>query len=280
MTTTDISERTAQDVADRLFHAFLGMFDVMAVHLGDRLGWYRSLADDGPATVDELAARTGTDPRYTREWLEQQAVTGLLHVQDDGAPEQRVYRIDAAAAEVLTDLGSVDHLAPIARILCAVGPALPRLVEAYRSGGGVSWDDLGDDARDAQGDANRPWLEHRLAEALTQAPRIHEALGRPGARVLDVGSGHGWSRIALARTYPDSTVHGIDVDVPSVRSATAHAEEAGVADRVTFTHGDAAELPAGTYDVAFAFECVHDMPRPVEVLSAVRRSSPPAASWS
>jgi SAM-dependent methyltransferase len=275
MTTTRTSDRTTEEVAERVFTALLGTFDVIAIHLGDRLGWYRSLVDDGPATAAQLAQRTETHPRYTREWLEQQAVTGLLQVQTDGEPESRVYGLDAATAEVLTDPQSLDYLAPIARMICAVGPALPRLLEAYRTGGGVSWDDLGDDARESQGDANRPWFEKRLAQALAGVEEVHQALSRPGVRVLDVGCGHGWSSIALARAYPGSTVQGIDIDEPSVRTATAHAEEAGVADRASFTFGDAAALPAGTFDVAFAFECVHDMPRPVEVLASVRRSLTP-----
>lgn len=102
-------------------------------------------------------------------------------------------------------------------------------------------------------------------------------LGRQDARVLDVGCGGGWSSIALSRAYPSAEVHGIDIDAPSVSMATANAQAAGVADRVRFFHGDAGELPADGYDAAFAFECVHDMPRPVDVLTALRRSLAPGA---
>ena len=275
-TTPSGSDHTTAEVAERIMAALLGAVDVMAIHLGDRLGWYRSLVDDGPTTATQLAERTGTHPRYTREWLEQQAVTGLLQVRADGESESRVYGIDSATAEVLTDQHSLEYLSPIARIICAVGPALPRLLDAYRTGSGVSWDDLGDDARESQGDANRPWFEHRLAQTLAGAgDHVHQALSRPQARVLDVGCGHGWSSIALARAYPECTVQGIDIDAPSVPTASAHAEEAGVADRVTFTCGDAATLPSDTFDVAFAFECVHDLPRPVEVLGSVLCSLTP-----
>jgi predicted O-methyltransferase YrrM len=95
--------------------------------------------------------------------------------------------------------------------------------------------------------------------------------------LLDVGSGGGWSSIALARAYPGAAVVGIDIDADSVTMATANARAAGVADRVTFLHQDAATLPAGRFDAAFAFECVHDMPRPVDVLSAVRAALAPGA---
>lgn len=266
---------TTDDVAERLLGSLLGCVEVMSIYLGDRLGWYRSLATDGPATAPDLAARTGTHPRYAREWLEQQAVAGYLEVAEEGAADERVFAIDAAHAEVLTDPGSLAYLAPIPRMFGAVGPALPQLLAAYRNGGGVSWDDLGADARESQADANRPWYEHRLGAALADVPEVHDRLSAPGARILDVGSGGGWSTIALARAYPAAVLEGVDIDAPSVEMATANAAEAGLADRVTFTCGDAATLTEAAYDVAFAFECVHDMPRPIDVLAAVRRALKP-----
>ena len=273
----DASQQTADEVAERLFTSHQGTVEVMSVYLGDRLGWYASLASEGPATAPELAARTGTQPRYAREWLEQQAVIGLLSVQEDGAADARVYAIPPSTAEVMTDVSSLAYLAPIGRMFGAVGPALPRLLEVYRVGGGVSWDELGPDARESQADANRPWFESRLAPALSGISTLHDTLSRPAARLLDVGSGGGWSSIALARAYPGAAVVGIDIDEDSVTMATANARAAGVADRVTFLHQDASTLPAGRFDAAFAFECVHDMPRPVDVLAAVRTALAPGA---
>ena len=198
--------------------------------------------------------------RYAREWLEQQAVAGLLTVESDGPPDDRRFAIPASTAEVMTDPTSLAYLAPLGRMFGAVGPVLPQLLEAYRHAGGVSWDDLGDDARESQADANRPWYEKELGPALAGVPAVHDALGVPGCRVLDVGCGGGWSSIALARAYPSATVLGVDIDQPSVDLAVANARDAGVNERVRFVCQDAASLPQGTVDVAFAFECVHDMP--------------------
>lgn len=273
----DASQQTADEVAERLFGSLLGTVEIMSVYLGDRLGWYRSLTDQGPATAPELAARTETHPRYAREWLEQQAVIGLLLVQENGGPDERVYAIPPSTTEVMTDTSSLAYLAPIGRMFGAVGPALPRLLEVYRTGGGVSWDELGPDARESQADANRPWYEKQLGPALSGVSPLNDVLSRPGVRLLDVGSGGGWSSIALARAYPDATLLGVDIDEPSVAMATANAQAAGVADRVNFLHQDASTLPAESFDAAFAFECVHDMPRPVEVLSAVRKVLVPGA---
>ena len=134
----DASQQTADEVAERLFGSLLGTVEIMSVYLGDRLGWYRSLADDGPASPVELAQRTDTQVRYAREWLEQQAVAGLLSVESDGAPDDRRFTVPASTAEVMTDPTSLAYLAPLGRMFGAVGPVLPQLLEVYRHGGGVS----------------------------------------------------------------------------------------------------------------------------------------------
>ncbi|WP_432478576.1 class I SAM-dependent methyltransferase [Nocardioides sp. GXQ0305] len=263
---------TAEAVADRLLTSTLGLMDTLAVYLGDRLGWYRSLAADGPATAAELAERTGTNERYAREWLEQQAVAGWLEVTDGTDAAARRFTLPAAAEEVLTDPDSLNYLAPLPRLFAASAGALPELLAAYREGGGVSWERLGADAREGQADMNRPWYEQELAPALARAPEVHDRLSRDGAAIADVGCGAGWSTIALARAYPGATLHGLDVDEPSVAMARANAAEAGLDERVTFTTVDGNTLPEQSYDAVFAFECIHDMPRPVEVLRAARGS--------
>ncbi|MDP9445216.1 MAG: methyltransferase domain-containing protein [Actinomycetota bacterium] len=218
---------------------------------------------------EELAAASGTHPRYAFEWLQQQAVTGLLSVEGDR------FSLPPATAEVLTDQHSLAYLSPLGRMFMAAAEQMPALLEAYRTGGGVSWSQLGADARESQADMNRPWYEHQLAPALASVPRVHELLSRTGAEVLDVGCGAGWSSIALAKACPTARISGWDVDAPSVDLARHNAGQADVADRVRFHRGDAAELPRERFDVAFAFECIHDMPQPVEVLAAVRRSLKP-----
>lgn len=268
------TDPTASDqLVERLFGALLGTVDVLSVYLGDRLGYYRSLVADGPATAGQLAERTGTHPRYAREWLEQQAVTGLLSVEADGDAEARVFAIPEASREVFTDESSLNYLAYAARMFASVGPNLPHLLDAYRTGGGVSWEQLGPDAREAQSDQNRPWFDAMLADALAGVPDLHEALSEPGARILDVGCGGGWSTINLKRAYPTATLVGVDIDVPSIELARANAAQAGV--EVDFRHGDGAAFDGSEYDAAFAFECIHDMPRPVEVLAAARAAIRP-----
>jgi 2-polyprenyl-3-methyl-5-hydroxy-6-metoxy-1,4-benzoquinol methylase len=265
---------TADEFAQRLLDAILGAQFVQAAYLGDRLGYYRALAASGPLTAPELAERTGTAERYTREWLEHQAVAGVLTVDDPGAaPQERRFELPAGAAEALTDPVSPAHLLPMARMVGGLGKRLDDLVDAYRSGGGVGWAEFGEDAREGQGGANRPLFLGALPrEYLPSIPEVARVLD--GGRIADVGCGVGWSAIGIALAHPGVTVDGFDVDGPSIEAARVNAAEAGVADRVHFSTDDIAGV-SGRYDLVTAFECVHDMPDPVSVLAAMRRLAEP-----
>ena len=266
-------DAAADALAGRIFGAVLETFDIYAVYIGDRLGYYRALAADGPATSVELAARVGVAERHTREWLEQQATTGYLSVDDVGAePTARRYALPPGHEEVLTDTESLRYLAPAARQVASAGTRLPEVVEAYRSGGGVSWDEFGPDMRESQGDVNRATFLRLLGSDWFPAiPDVHAAL-QAGGRVADVGCGHGWSSIAMALAYPEASVDGFDPDEPAVETARANAAELGLQDRVRFHVDDAALVEGeGRFDLVAAFECIHDLPYPVEVLRSMRR---------
>jgi SAM-dependent methyltransferase len=271
---TEVEETQRDALAERLFGAALGAYELMTVHLGDRLGYYRALADGGEATSAELAAATGTHERYAREWLEQQAVAGILEVDDPGAgAEERRYRLPAGHAEVLIDRDSLAHVTPLARYSVSFARTLPAVEEAFRTGGGVRWEDFGRLARDAQGDANRPVFVNLLgSEWLPAIEDVHERLqADPPARVADVACGAGWSSIAIARAYPKVMVDGYDLDEASVELARENVGETEVADRVTFQLRDAGDPElAGSYQLVTVFEALHDMSQPVEVLRSLR----------
>jgi 2-polyprenyl-3-methyl-5-hydroxy-6-metoxy-1,4-benzoquinol methylase len=256
---------------ERLFLSAVATMDVFTVHLGDRLGLYRALADAGPLTSVELAERAGINARYAREWLEQQAASGILEVDDLAAHETaRRFSLPPAHAEALVDPESPFAMAAVCRSIAAIGGALPKLVAAYRTGEGVAVESA--EATEAQGDFNRPWLVGSFAnEYLPQVPDVHAKL-QAGARVADVACGVGWAAISIARGYPATTVDGFDLDAPAIERALVLARASGVADRVTFQARDAADPSLdGQYDLAVIVEAVHDMSRPVEVLGTVRR---------
>ena len=260
----------------RLFGAGLSAFDLLTVYIGDRLGLYLLIGKLGPVTPNELSAKAGIHRRYAREWLEQQAVTGILAVDDSSKEEhQRRYSLPEAHAEALNDLDSPLSITPLARTLVSAAQTLPSLLKAYRTGEGVPWDAYGRDMIESQGDFNRPWLVTQLgSEFLPALPDVHERLlADPPARVADVACGVGWAAIAIAKAYPKVRVEGFDPDPGSIDIARRLAKEAEVDDRVRFEVRDGAALGSqGPYDLAIVIESIHDMARPVEVLDAIRQS--------
>lgn len=273
MTDPTIDEAAVAAFAGRIAEAAIAGFELAAMELGARLGLYPALAA-GPATPPELAARTGIDTRYAREWLEQQATAGVVAVDAepaDGDPDGRRFSLPLEHQACLLDPDSLAHVAPLATLASVAGSFLPELEQAYRDGTGISFAGYGRWVRQAQEAANRPQFTNLLAsEWLPAMPDVAARLEAGGARVADLGCGCGWSSIAIARGFPGTTVLGIDSDEASIADARANAAAAGVADRVTFTTGDAAAGTGGPFDLVTCFEALHDMARPVEALTAMR----------
>jgi len=270
-TTTGVSRRDA--VVEQLFLGAMGALETLHVYVGDRLGLYAALAEMPDATPGELAEGAGVAERYAREWLEQQAVAGLVDpVSDDGDPITRRYRLPAEVAEVMTDADSLNYLAPLASMVASLGQTVSAVLEAFRTGGGVPYAAYGDDLRSGIARLNRPMFLYQLAgQWIPAMPDVHARLQRtdPPARVADLGCGSGWSSIALARAYPTVQVDGIDLDEASTAEARRNAEQAQVGDRVRFESRDAGDPAlAGRYDLVMFFETLHDMADPVSALRA------------
>lgn len=271
MTTTPTTQFDGDALVERLFDATVATLELYGVYLGERLGLYRALAETDGLTADELAGKAGIHARYAREWLEQQAVAGLL-IAEEHEEHTRRFTLPAAHREVLADVESSAYLAPFSLLVAGIARVLPELVDAYRSGGGVAWDAYGADVRDGQAAINRPAFQHDLATWIAAMPDVHARLleGRP-ARVADLGCGAGWSSIALGQAYPDAHVDGFDLDAAAIEAARRRAVEAGVGARVSFAVHDASEPSSDRrYDLVCVFEALHDMARPVEALAAAR----------
>jgi SAM-dependent methyltransferase len=269
---SDKPSATARNpLADRLFRAAVGMFDLLTLYIGERLGLYRALAEHGPATPAELADRTGTQERYVREWLEQQAVSAILEVDDpSAAPETRRYSMPPEHVEVLTNQDSINYEAHKGIDMVRAARPLPALVEAFRTGGGLPplpWEPEG------RAEFNRALFLNLLGRKwLPSIPDVHRRLrDDPPARIADLGCGTGWSSIAVAQAYPKVAVDGFDLDEDVIAVAGENAKSAGVEGQVHFFVLDVANLSgAERYDLVMILEALHDMSRPVEVLRTVR----------
>jgi ubiquinone/menaquinone biosynthesis C-methylase UbiE len=260
---------TADTFADEVFGATLGYFRILSMYLGLRLGLYEALRD-GELTADQVAEGAGIDPRYAREWLEQQATIGVLEA--DVTRDPPAFRLPDDAADSLLNPDSLSYLGATIRQVASLRAVIDPVVEAFRTGDGVAAELFGAESADGQGASNRPvYLSTLPGEWLPNIAPFHTTLEAGPTRVIDIGCGHGWSSIALAKAYPHATVDGYDPDAYSIEQARAHAQDAGLSDRVHFHAVDGATIEA-TADLAMAFECVHDMPNPVDVLGAARRA--------
>jgi predicted O-methyltransferase YrrM len=282
MTVETIETSAAEALAGRLFGAGIGALELCGIYVGIQLDLYRTLGA-GPLSAAELAARTGCAERYLREWLQHQAVAGLLAVDGDDPASARFTLADGVS-DVLVDETCPAYLGGLPSALAAVGRVLPALVDAYRSGAPVPYAAYGPDAVSAQSALNRPAFANSLVPEWL--PRIPDVLARlrdaaRPARVGDFGCGAGWSAIELARAFPQLRVEGLDNDEASVAAARHNAATHGVADRVDMEVRDLGDDTLNwspRYDVVFFFECVHDLPRPVEALRHARATLHPGGS--
>lgn len=283
MTTTTVAPATdeqVEELAGRLFGSCLGAVELYNVYLGLRLDLYRALEAQPGQTGDELAAVTGLAPRYLREWLQAQAISGLILIDGDDIATGR-YSLAPGVHEALVDETSPAYVGALAAVLPIVGRISDDLVSAFRTGAGVAYEKYGPEAVTAQEAMNRPGYEHSLvAEWLPQMPDVLARLQdtTQPARVADVCCGAGWSSIVLAEAFDHVTVDGFDSDEDSIARARRNAAERGVSAHTRFEVVDvSSDGPSDLYDVAFVFEAIHDLARPVEALAGCRRALKPGA---
>lgn len=266
--------QAVEQFSRRVLSAAAGALEVMSIYIGDQLGLYDALVQHGPATSHELAERTGTAERYVREWLEQQAVVGILGVHNHSEAHRRQFYVPLGHDEVLTNRDSLNYLAPLSQLMMGAIAPISRVLEAFKSGEGVPFQAYGPDVIHGQGRMNRAAFLYLLGqEWIPAVPEVkHRLESDPPAQVADFGCGVGWSSIGLARSYPKVRVDGFDLDASSIELAITHLKESGVRDRVQFEVRDAGD-PAlhGHYDLVMALECLHDMSNPVAALSTMRR---------
>jgi SAM-dependent methyltransferase len=236
--------------------------------IGDRLGLYKALAEGGPQTPDELAVRTDTASVYIRPWLVNQAARG--YAEYDRVSDR--YSLSPEQILVLADESSPAFVVGGFEALVASAMSVDRITEAFRSGGGMTW---GEHHPGLFRGTERFFRPSYLANlATTWIPAIEGIVPRleAGGIVADVGCGHGASTIIMAQAYPYARFVGFDAHAASVEQARQRAEQAGVADRVSFQVVDAAHIAGadGGYDLVAYFDCLHDMGDPVGVLCHAR----------
>jgi SAM-dependent methyltransferase len=245
------------------------------VILGDRLGLYAALRDHGPATSIELADATGLNERLIREWLAAQAASEYI-VYD--AVTGR-FSLSPEQAMVFADEESPAFMAGGFQLLAAVYKDEAKVAKAFQSGLGMGWHEH--DVCLFRGTERffRPGYNANLVSNWIPALDGVEAKLKTGAKVADVGCGHGASTILMAQAYPNSQFTGFDYHAPSIDRAREVAAAAGVSDRIDFQVASAQNYPGEGYDLVCIFDALHDMGDPVGAAAHIRRSLALDGTW-
>jgi len=243
--------------------------------IGDKLGLYKALAAAGPATPKALAEKTGTAERYVREWLAAQAASG--YVQYHG--ENGTYSMTAEQATALADESSPAFVAGAFDVIQSMFIDEPKVTAGFKSGKGVGWHEHCPCLFRGTERFFRPGYVANLVQSWLPALDGVVAKLERGAKVADVGCGHGASTIVMAKAFPKSKLTGFDYHGPSLERAQQAAKEAGVADRCTFEVAPAKSFPGTGYDLVAMFDCLHDMGDPVSASKHVREALAPDGTF-
>jgi SAM-dependent methyltransferase len=243
--------------------------------LGDRLGLYKAMGDGTPMTSAEIAKKAGLHERYVREWLSAQAASGYVDYQAD----KNTFSLSPEQAMAFAEEGSPAFFAGAFDIVQATYLDEPKVAEAFRTGKGVGWHDHSKCLFSGTERFFRPGYNANLVPNWIPALDGVEAKLKAGAKVADVGCGHGASTIVMAQAYPKSEFFGFDYHVPSIERAKVLAKEGGVGDRIKFAQASAKDFPAQNYDLVAFFDCLHDMGDPVGAGKHVKQTLAKDGTW-
>lgn len=254
-----INEDKMHDFLGKVVGDFGAALSSSLAYIGQKLGLYKELASAGSVTPAELATATGTNERYVREWLINQAASG--YVEYDAASAR--YSLTPEQAAALTDESSPFYVGGGFYVIKAMTNAVNRIEGYFKNGGGMLWGEHDPDLFVGTERFFRPgYAAHLIASWIPALTGIEEKL-KAGGKVADIGCGHGSSTIIMAQAYPNSRFWGFDNHQKSIETAQQRAKDAGVSDRVTFAVSNASELPDEQYDMVAFFDCLHDMGDPV-----------------
>ncbi len=243
--------------------------------IGEKLGLYKAMAGAGSLTSAELAERTGVAERSVREWLRNQAAGGYISYDS----ETDTYALPDEHALALADEESPVYVLGAFELIASLYADEDRITEAFRTGEGMGWHEH--DHRLFCGTERffRPgYKAHLVAEWMPSLDGVVEKLER-GAKVADVGCGHGASTIIMAEAFPNSEFHGFDYHDGSIAQARERAEEAGVASRINFEVASAKSFPGSDYDLVCVFDCLHDMGDPVGAAKHIHSALAADGTW-
>jgi SAM-dependent methyltransferase len=246
------------------------------VLVGQQTGLFKAMAGAGAMTAEQLVAKTGIHARYVEEWLG--AMVCNAYVEHD--PVAHTFTFPDEHALFLTDDSTEFYLGGLFTGLPGLMSMVPRLVQAFEKGSGITFAEFGEGLPVALEQMNRPVYENRLTRTwLPTMPHIVAKL-QAGGRAIDIGCGTGVVAMTLAKAYPAARIEALDFDARSIAIAKNYAEQAGLAGRIQFTQGRAQDIESAPgYDLISTFDVIHDLPEPLAVLRRIRECLAPGGSY-
>lgn len=246
------------------------------VYIGDRLGLFKAMADGQPVTSEELAQKTGLTERYVREWMKSMVAGEYLKYD----PQTRRASLPAEHAMVLAQEGSPVFVMGIAQMIPDHYNIIPKIMEAFRHGGGVPYSEYTHDTFEGTERLFETGYNNFLATQWIPAmPDVLKKL-HAGAKVADVGCGRGKALLAMARAFPKSNYVGYDNYGPNIAYGNALATQQGVAERLRFEERSATELPqSADFDLIMTCDCLHDMVSPEDCARSIHGALKQDGSW-
>ena len=275
MSTTEIDEAKLEAFMGQAVTDMAAIISAPLMMIGEKLGLYKAMAGAGPLTSAEVAERSGAAERYVREWLRNQAAGGYVTYD----PQTDRYTLPNEHALALADEDSPFYILGVYDSIASLYADEDKITEAFRSGEGMGWHEH--DHRLFRGTERffRPgYRAHLVGEWIPALNGVKEKLER-GAKVADVGCGHGASTVIMAEAFPNSEFFGFDYHAPSIERAREAAQEAGVDDRTTFATDAAKGYPGDDYDLVCVFDCLHDMGDPVGASRHVLETLDSDGTW-
>ena len=275
MSATGIDEAKLEAFMGRAVTDMGAIISAPLMVIGEKLGLYKAMAGAGPLSSQEVAERSGAAERNVREWLRNQAAGGYVTYD----PESDRYALPDEQALALADEDSPFYILGVYESIASLYADEAQILEAFRSGGGMGWHEH--DHRLFRGTERffRPgYRAHLVTEWIPALEGVQAKLER-GAKVADVGCGHGASTVIMAKAFPNSEFFGFDYHDASIQRARKAAQEAGVGDRITFEVASAKDYPDGGYDLVCVFDCLHDMGDPVGASAHVLETLNSDGTW-
>ena len=272
---TQIDESKLNQFIGQMLGDLGGASSVTMVRLGDSLGLYKTLYANGPMTSAQLAKAAKVHERYLREWLSHQAASNYLAYD----PTTETFTLPPEQAMVFVNEESPVYMMGGFDLMVALLDNQPKVQEAFKTGKGVAWGDQAGCMFCAVARFFRPGYQNNLVQQwLPALDGVVEKLKR-GAKVADVGCGHGWSTVIMAKAFPNSTFIGYDFHPSSIEEAQAHAKTHGVSDNTRFEVGLAKDYPGEDFDLVTCFDCLHDMGDPAGASAHIRQSLKSDGTW-